>query len=289
MSWKNKPTLIRNIKRNKTYVFFDESGQIFDLKTLLNGYKKGETLEHRSTVFVLNAVFMGSTGITAANKKFVEMKDWFFGDHQFVFHNNEIDGKTGRYKNMSAEQISGFCEKLGDVLKSAAFEQLAFGAYKETIVSEMASAGDDKTIDVITKFYAAVLLRVNAVIHSHKRKHATLIFEETSQELDRLILELAVKMKSSKKLKSIDGVYFAKKKEISSYWSGMEIADLTSNGIYRMMKIHEFALLCDKLINFPKGRDNPIFIFQYKYEKNKTARTSPKKGKHSGRRHKAGS
>ncbi len=93
--------------------------------------------------------------------------------------------------------------------------------------------------DIIYKVYLREFLKIEKMLRKYN-KHATLVAEENCDpSIDRLALEVFVKLRKNRKITNLDGFYFTSKKS-KCYPSGVELADMVSNSMYNAFKRIEF-------------------------------------------------
>lgn len=261
MSWKEKPTLLSKIIYNENYGFMDESGCITDLKSINKKIEKGEKIEIRDSIFVINSIFIKPYSLRKIISSVNKLKKKYFERDDIVLHSTEINNRKNEFANLTDDKYYSFCSELNDIILKNTFYQMTTGINKKIFVEKMIKFESFDEGKITRIVYNSIFRKIDYMLKNEGKK-ATLVVEESSNpDLDKLIVKILFKLKMKKKITNIKSMYFVSKKAF--YPSGSEIADLTARPIYKVYQNVEFVSLLKKLYKFPKGKYNSLQYIYY--------------------------
>lgn len=266
MSWQEHPTLINSIRAHDFYVFVDETGTAADYKSFYKKIQKDPDsigLNDDSSFFSLSAVFMPGKESIKTEERHNQIKDNYFGDHCFPFHNKEINGQENQYGKLSSGERRSLEKDIKNSLLNSKYLLEGYGVNKKLMYIEMSCESEKDSFAGVSYFYSQVFININKAVKSLK-KTATVILESVDPSFDKKVHAVFIKMKELKLIKNLrGGLYFSKKKS-GIYPAGMEIADLNSRAINKHFRNFELAQVVSKLHHYPKDANNPLKVIEYK-------------------------
>jgi len=262
MSWKDKPTMLKTLNLSNNFVFMDESGCLTDLKAVNKKILKGEVIQRRDSIFVINAIFIKPYSMKKINSELNKIKLKYFNSKNVVLHNTEIDNKKGIFSNLNDDEYSSFCGELNEVILKNKFYQTSTGLNKKVFIEDMIKSEPFDQGKITRIIYNSIFKKIDYML-ANEKVHATIIAEESSSpNLDKIIVEILSSLKKKHKIKNIDGIYFVSKRG-ASYPTGNEIVDMTAAPIYRVYQNVEFVSLLKKMYKFPRGKYNSLQYIIY--------------------------
>ena len=263
MSWYEKPTLFRKVKQNRSYVFVDESGCLTDFKDCFKKALRGDYAPlFRDAVFSLNAVLISGKAERKLNRLFRSTILRYLPS-DCVLHATDIDSWSGAFNQVDKEKRQQFSLDLVRLVASSPFIDLSFGMNKRDFFNAAVAQGCQDAKEVVEAFYRPVFLEIEKTLCELKRESATLVMEETTSELDMLILKTYGELKRRRLLTRCRGMYFSYK-GMEDYPAGSELADITSKSMFAFYRNIELRAFGSHIYNHPKLKGTGIHYIDYK-------------------------
>ena len=258
MSWKDKPTIISNFRKDNMYVFIDESGSIHDFGACCKAIKHRKPIELRDQTFALNAIIMDGRNLMRTKQSFSRLKLEFFNADDFHFHANEMGSSAdGRYHKLGSYRLAALKHDINTILSNTHYYQNAVFCNKQHVFSDPNYLLNPKL--AVEEIYKTLFQAIEKKLKKIGAK-ATLVIEGTSSpKLDNLILRFFLQQQSEHLLPHCCYCYFSTKAS-PSYPSGLEVADLTAAPIFSLAK-YDYSLILHKHLSFPKLTDGDIISF----------------------------
>ena len=234
MAWFDKPTLIRNIKKDTYYVFGDESGDIKGLKSTIKKYASGDSIKERDATFTFTSVFISPKCLESLYASFQKIKQQYL--HTVLpFHAAEIERRSGIYSsiNLSDSDYQNFIISLDEEVRACKFIVQVTSFNKWEYVCKNNIADTEMASKIICMIYKNHFKRVEKML-VNLNKEAILVLEESSNpKMDKLILQEFVKLRKRKTINNIKSLYFTNKKA-AMYPAGTELADIVSQSMFHI-------------------------------------------------------
>lgn len=131
MSWYEKTTLLCKINKNQNYCFFDESGDIKDLSSIIKKINSGIYPNKRDSNFVITGVYIGSKNLEYIYALLSNFKNKHFGKnvilHNTEFFNNNLTIEGGSTpKNLFIDELNELIGSFRYKVVATAFNKVEY-------------------------------------------------------------------------------------------------------------------------------------------------------------------
>ena len=271
MSWKDRPTILNKVNKDKNYVFSDESGHILGLRKLNNKIVNFLDVNIRDeSIFMINSILVKGSNEVIAKRFINKIKFNYFNDVNIILRSTDIHCKKREFSFMKKDTVRGieFGNDLTEYLQKTCFNQVCTAIDKINLLKNNGNiVNEHDEMSVIKHVYTAQIIKIAKMLAEEKTE-AILVFEAVDKKFDKIILDIVKNIKkmgtakhSRKFFNCIRAVYFTEKKS-ESYSPFGEIADLSSRPVYKHYLNIEYQILKPKLFMYPYHEGNGISLIK---------------------------
>lgn len=259
MSWMDKPTIIKKIEKDCFYVFADESGDIKGMKSAIKKYVGGDTVRERDSTFVLTSVFISPVCLKSLYATFEHIKKKYLGK-SIPFHANEVEKHLGIYKNLEPITYQNMIKEIDDEVRKCRYVVQATAFNKWDYITKYDVRDFNDASRIIRSIYKKHFKRVELMLEDFD-KTATMVIEESSDpKMDKMVLDVFVKLKLKGALRHLKGLYFTRK-SFEMYPAGTELADFVSESMFHIFTHPKCLISLRKTYKIKDSIHRDIVVF----------------------------